>query len=636
MTHLSADERLRLDQCVREPIRTPGRIQSHGILFAVNNATSTIDIVSENASAWLGKAVSDLGSPSLEWCVTSGVHSDPVRVEVGGNNYEAIVSEVGNRVLVELEFEAGQPEFASTSVMGAIQRLGLAQDAAELRHSAAEEIRRITGFDRVMVYRFFDDGHGEVAGESADPAMESYLGLHFPASDIPQQARSLYITKLSRAIVGTADDGVPLLTSDPDAEPIDLSQSELRSVSPHHLQFMRNMGQESTLSFSLVSDGRLIGMVTCAHRTTRRLPVLLRRALEVLASQLTLQLTAIESITRLRNELDARERRAALIARAATAVDPLEPLLSESSGMLDLIPADGVILLMDGISKSIGFTPDEERSLILDVVGIEPFATDSLPATHPGLAAMMPGVGGLLVVPIGKRGVGMFFRREVTQVIEWLGDQSSDNRDDPLSPRRSFSAWSQSVSGTSLPWEHLVEEARTFGVELCETLERRDDAHLASLALIDQLTGLHNRRSLLERLERSVAEGRAGSLLFLDLDHFKTINDRHGHETGDVVLQTVAERLMAISREKDIVARLGGDEFVALCLDISADEQLALAERVVREVGRPITIADRELTITVSCGVVPLDSRPTPTALLDAADRAMYRAKEHGRNRASE
>jgi len=636
MTHLSADERLRLDQCVREPIRTPGRIQSHGILFAVNNATSTIDIVSENASAWLGKAVSDLGSPSLEWCVTSGVHSDPVRVEVGGNNYEAIVSEVGNRVLVELEFEAGHPEFASTSVMGAIQRLGLAQDAAELRHSAAEEIRRITGFDRVMVYRFFDDGHGEVAGESADPAMESYLGLHFPASDIPQQARSLYITKLSRAIVGTADDGVPLLTSDPDAEPIDLSQSELRSVSPHHLQFMRNMGQDSTLSFSLVSDGRLIGMVTCAHRTTRRLPVLLRRALEVLASQLTLQLTAIESITRLRNELDARERRAALIARAATAVDPLEPLLSESSGMLDLIPADGVILLMDGISKSIGFTPDEERSLILDVVGIEPFATDSLPATHPGLAAMMPGVGGLLVVPIGKRGVGMFFRREVTQVIEWLGDQSSDNRDDPLSPRRSFSAWSQSVSGTSLPWEHLVEEARTFGVELCETLERRDDAHLASLALIDQLTGLHNRRSLLERLERSVAEGRAGSLLFLDLDHFKTINDRHGHETGDVVLQTVAERLMAISREKDIVARLGGDEFVALCLDISADEQLALAERVVREVGRPITIADRELTITVSCGVVPLDSRPTPTALLDAADRAMYRAKEHGRNRASE
>jgi len=291
---------------------------------------------------------------------------------------------------------------------------------------------------------------------------------------------------------------------------------------------------------------------------------------------------------------------------------------------------------MDGISKSIGFTPDEERSLILDVVGIEPFATDSLPATHPGLAAMMPGVGGLLVVPIGKRGVGMFFRREVTQVIEWLGDQSPDNRDDPLSPRRSFSAWSQSVSGTSLPWEHLVEEARTFGVELCETLERRDDAHLASLALIDQLTGLHNRRSLLERLERSVAEGRAGSLLFLDLDHFKTINDRHGHETGDVVLQTVAERLMAISREKDIVARLGGDEFVALCLDISADEQLALAERVVREVGRPITIADRELTITVSCGVVPLDSRPTPTALLDAADRAMYRAKEHGRNRASE
>ncbi len=621
---------------MREPIRTPGRIQSHGILFAVSMATSTIEVVSENAAAWLGRTVSDLGSPSLEWCVTSGVHADPVRVEVDGRAYDAIVSEVGNRIVVELEFSAGDPAFATTSVMGAIQRLSLAQSAEELHQGAAEEIRRITGFDRVMVYRFFEDGHGEVAGEAADPSMESYLGLHFPASDIPLQARSLYITKLSRAIGGTTDAGLALLASDPGGDPLDLSTSELRAVSPHHLEFMRNMGQESTVSFSLVHDGRLIGMITCAHRTSRRLPVLLRRALEVLSSQLTLQITAIESITRLRRELDARERRANLIARASTAADPIAALLAGETTVLDLVPADGVILLVDGISKSAGVTPDEERSMILDAVGIEPYATDTLPTTNPGLAALMPGIAGLLVAPIGTRGVAIFFRREVTQVINWLGDQSETNRDSPLSPRRSFSAWSQSVSGTALPWEHLVDEARTFGAEFCETLERREDAHLATLALIDPLTGLHNRRSLLERLERAVAEGRNGSLLFLDLDHFKAINDRFGHESGDLVLRTVADRLRSISRDADTVARLGGDEFVALCIDVSPDEQMALADRIVREVGQPISIADRSMAVTVSCGVVPLDSRPTPTALLDAADRAMYRAKEHGRNRASE
>ena len=280
----------RLEQCVREPIRTPGRIQSHGILFAWNRVTARIDVVSENAASWLGHPIEALGSPSLEWSVTSGVHSDPVRVDAEGEAYDAIVHEVGDRVIVELERHADREDFPSTSVMSAIRSLADVESAEQLRQRAAEELRAITGFDRVMIYRFFDDGHGEVAAEAAAPDMESYLGLRFPASDIPQQARSLYITKISRTIGSTTDPGLSLLSMDVGGEPLDLSGAELRAVSPHHLEFMRNMGQESTVSFSLIHDGRLIGMVTCAHRTPRRVPVLLRRALEVLASQLTLQI----------------------------------------------------------------------------------------------------------------------------------------------------------------------------------------------------------------------------------------------------------------------------------------------------------------------------------------------------------
>jgi diguanylate cyclase (GGDEF)-like protein len=625
----------RLEQCVREPIRTPGRIQSHGILFA-SNRTGHIDVVSENAATWLGHSVAELGSPSLEWCVASGAHADPIQVEVDGEEYDAIVHEIGDRVIVELESRSSRADLRSTSVIGAIQRFGQASTAEELRQSAAEEVRTITGFDRVMVYRFFDDGHGEVAGESADAEMESYRGLHFPASDIPQQARSLYITKLSRAIAGTADPGLSLLAADPGGEPLDLSCAELRAVSPHHLEFMRNMGQESTVSFSLVHDGRLIGMITCAHRTTRRIPVLLRRALEALASQLTLQIVALESIARLRRELDARERRRVLLTPVSGAAEPLEALLSADESLLRLVSADGAIICIDGISKSVGEIPHTDRSALLDAVGIEPLATDALPTTHPGLAGLMPGVGGLLVVPVGTHGVVIFLRREVTQVIRWLGDQSDDNRDTPLSPRRSFSAWSQSVSGTALPWGVLAEEARTFGREFAEALDRRVEVRLAGLALIDPLTGLQNRRSLLDRLERAVAEGRDGCLLFLDLDRFKSINDRWGHEAGDVVLRTVATRLVSISRETDTVARLGGDEFVVLCLDVSPPLQTGVAERIVEAVGRPVALGgDTELAVTVSCGVVPLGTQQTPGALLDAADAAMYRAKNDGRNRAS-
>lgn len=628
-------ERQRLEQCVQEPIRTPGRVQSHGILFAYNRVTARIDVVSENAADWLGRTLAELESPTLEWCVTSGAHADPVRVEVGDDHFDAIAHESGDRVIVELERHSDDAEFPSTSVMGAIRRLSEAATADEIRQSAAEEVRRITGFDRVMVYRFFDDGHGEVAGEDSADDMESYRGLHFPASDIPQQARSLYITKLSRAIVSTTDTGLALLSADPAGESLDLSAAELRAVSPHHLTFMRNMGQESTVSFSLVHDGRLVGMITCAHRASRRIPVLLRRALEVLAAQLTLQLEALESIARLRRELDARERRRVLLAPIGGAFEPLDALLAGSESLLDLIPSDGAIVCIDDISKSVGLVPRGERSAILNAVGIEPFATDALPTTHPGLASLLPGIAGLLVVPVGRYGVTIFLRREVTRVIQWLGDQTDANRDDPLSPRRSFSAWSQSVSGTSLPWGPYVEEARVFGRELAETLDRRAEARLAELALIDPLTGLKNRRSLLERLETAIAGGESGCLLFIDLDLFKSVNDRYGHETGDIVLRRVADRLTAHSRDQDVVARLGGDEFVVMCLDIEPGSDAAIAQRIVDDLAEAIETPGGSINVTASCGVVALDPLRSPTVLLDAADAAMYRAKNGGRNRAS-
>ena len=307
-TRLLSDptERQRLEECVKEPIRTPGRIQSHGILLVVDTASFEIVVASENASEWLGHSVAELGSPSLEWIVASEPHGDPVRVELNGHRFDAVTHALDARVVVELEPVDDGPQLPTPSVVGAIRALGAIGDPDALRQAAAEEIKRITQFDRVMVYRFFPDGHGEVAGEAAEPDMESYRGLRFPASDIPQQARSLYVTKLSRAIVSTTDQGTPLLASDPGAAALDLGHAELRAVSPHHLEFMRNMGQASTVSFSLIGDGRLVGMITCAHRTERRMPILLRRALEVLTTQVTLQLESLESIARLRRDLSIR------------------------------------------------------------------------------------------------------------------------------------------------------------------------------------------------------------------------------------------------------------------------------------------------------------------------------------------
>ena len=379
-------------------------------------------------------------------------------------------------------------------------------------------------------------------------------------------------------IYDTEDAGLPVQSLLPAAEPIDLGVTELRAVSPHHLAFMRNMGQASTVSFALVVDDALIGMITCAHRAPRRLPVLLRRAIEVLASQLSMQLASAQSIGLLRRQLDARERRTAITAPLYGRADIADVLLRGERTVLDLVPADGAVVRLDGVVHTVGTTPPTGGvGRVLDAVLPGPFMSDALPLERPELASELPGVAGLLVVPLGgDRDCLAFLRGEVTRTVEWLGDQRPANRDDPLSPRRSFSSWSESVTGRSLPWDEHAKDAVDLSADIRIALAGRAQADLAELALRDALTGLHNRRFLDERLGDVLAgSARRIAVVFIDLDDFKQINDTHGHDAGDAVLAEVGARLSSLARSSDFVARLGGDEFVMVCMDVESGEPIA-------------------------------------------------------------
>lgn len=446
---VDADELRRLAECAKEPIRTPGLIQSHGTLLGVDPATAVVVVASEDARAWLGRPIAEAGNDALEYAARAGKAIDPVRVEWDGAPADAVVHHVNGLVLVELEPVVDGMEYVRTGVVGAIQRLAVVTSVADLRREAAVEIRAITGFDRVLIYHFHDDGHGEVVAEDRHPDMEPYLGLHFPSSDIPPQARALYLTKLSRAIASTSDPGIPLLALEGDARPLDLSSAELRSVSPYHLQYARNMGQASTVSFSIVVQGQLVGMITCAHRTERRLPVLLRRSLEVLTTQIAMQLASIGEIERLRHTVQVRERRAALLAPLYASDDIPSALLGGPRTVLDLVPADGVVVRVDGNTRFAGRVPllRAFESLLerLDGAG---FVSEALAFDRPDLAELLPGVAGLLVLPLDTAGDTLvFLRGEVAREISWLGDPGMTNRPDQLSPRTSFSAWRQSVTG---------------------------------------------------------------------------------------------------------------------------------------------------------------------------------------------
>ena len=633
------DELRRLDECAKEPIRTPGKIQSHGFLLGVDTATARVVVASQNAAEWLGRPIAETGSDAIEYAVRTGNAVDPVRVEWAGVPADAIVHRADGLAIVELEPVIDGVEYVRTGVVTAIQRISTLTSIEELRVEAAIALRQLTGFDRVMVYHFHDDGHGEVVAEDRAPDLEPYLGLHFPASDIPPQARELYLTKLCRAIASTSDPGMPLMSLGGDARSIDLSHAELRSVSPHHLEYMRNMGQGATVSFSLVEKGRLVGMITCAHPTPRRLPVLLRRSLEVLVTQIAMQISSIGEIERLRHTVEVREQRAALLAPLYISDDVASALLSGRRTVLDLVPADGVVVQIDGKARVAGRVPPSSAvTRLLEALGGGSFVSECLEQDRPELAELLPGVAGLLVVPLETEGDALvFFRGEVAREIGWLGDPNASNRVDQLSPRTSFAAWRRSVRGRSAAWGDVVSEARGLADDLGVALQRRAESRLAELAMRDALTGLHNRRYLVERLATPEPVGPNGkALLFLDLDDFKRVNDEHGHEVGDAVILEVARRLLAHSRSQDVVVRLGGDEFIVICDGVAGADVHGLAGRIVDAVAAPIAVGSTRVTVTASCGIVVAHPGESRAGLLEAADAAMYRAKHAGRNRVAD
>ncbi|CAN5345589.1 hypothetical protein BH11ACT2_BH11ACT2_02510 [soil metagenome] len=652
---LPPGELQRLAECVLEPIRVPGAVQPHGVLLVVTESTLRITHVSDNvaqvigadAIALFGRQLSDLlgedATAAVLGIVAPGSDTaNPVVARVAEREVDLIVHRLGDSLVVELEpVDAAYVE-RNVALRDAFRHISRATTPRGLWALAAQEFSRITGFDRVMVYRFHADEHGEVVAEVAAEGMEPYLGLHYPASDVPAQARALYLTKLSRMIASSIPVSATILADTNAGSPheLDLSGAELRAVSPHHLEFMRNMGQASTFSLSIVVNGRLAGMITCAHRTPKRIPYRTREALELLANQVALQQSAMVEIDRLERRHSQREVGAALLAQTTVTLDLPTALLDGPVTLLDLVPADGVVVSFDGCLTSRGSVPPAGAiaafaEWVENTTGSLGFQSNALPLDHPVAAELLSPVAGVLVAPFGREGEYVaWFRGELTRTVDWLGDMSLQNRETTLSPRSSFSSWSEEVTGTSAEWDAAEAAALDLCRDLDSVLLRRAESALAELAMLDSLTGLANRRVVMDRLGQLVERSPGGlelALLFIDLDGFKAINDTHGHRAGDEALLLVARRLGEVSREGDIVARLGGDEFVLVCENTSSEQAALIGQRVLDA----LAIPDPALPwpVGASIGIAMAGDETDASHLLSAADAAMYRAKLAGRNR---
>jgi diguanylate cyclase (GGDEF)-like protein len=724
--------------CDLEPIHLSGAVQPYGFLLAVDSVSHDVVAASANAAqrlgldadGLLGRELCDVLGPDvadalLTTAPTANPHEAlslrvciPTRANglivlpaggpagaVAGPDAEAggqpgtrttptydIVWHTRDGVLL-LEFEpsdAFQTDTYYLQQRNATRLLSSIDDVETICQVAAQEVRNLTGYDRVMVYRFDADAHGCVIAEARHEQSQPFLGLHYPAGDIPRQARALYLRNWIRVIGDVDYEPVPIVAVADrlPGDQLDLSMSVLRSVSPTHLQYLRNMGVRATMTISLIVDNQLWGMIACHHDSRKQLTHLERLACEGLGQLISVRIRATQALEEHTRATTLGRLASEVVAAMAAGENPATGAAAARVPLLAMVGADAAVVQVDGQRCVVGPVPDEhtldlvvDRLAVLAGGGPNPFSTDALPdllrgrrPSEPGdaasttteagdaastmteasdLDALAAVASGAMLLPLPGHDVGfvLWLRTEQARTVRWAGrpqpkPEGASGSDEPLplSPRASFAEWREHVRYRSMPWrEAEIAAATELAQAMPEVFLHRSQNRLFRFALHDPLTGLPNRLLLQDRLDgllRQAAEdGRLPmadaqlAVLFIDLDGFKIVNDTLGHAAGDELLTLVAHRLGSVIRPQDMVARMSGDEFVVLVPGVDEAEATLVGQRLVEVCRRPFLLAgEQNRSVTASIGLTMITSGTEPGEALRQADAALYHAKRAGRD----
>ncbi len=482
-----------ISACEREPIHIPGSIQPHGVLLALSRTEMRAVHASANLASVLGLSAGDaLGRPlaaispqltaALEGELEGSGLDDRARylrtvtlaTPDGDRSFDAVVHASGDLLVLELEEvspgESGSLDTLYPTMRGFVEQLQTASTVEGLCRVVAEDIRRITGFDRVLVYRFDEHWNGTVIAEDRNDRLPSYFDLRFPASDIPAQARELYRRNRLRIIPDADYTPVPVepVLHPASGQPLDMSYSVLRSVSPVHLEYMRNMGTMASMSISILREGALWGLISCHNRDARRVPLRVRNACDFITQIFSLQLAARERAAEAEELMRLGSVRSQLLGFMAEEERFILGLVRHPAQLLDIADAQGAAIISGEHSWLLGETPQEgEVRRLFEWLSAnhreDVFATDALPSLIPEAQGYSDRASGLLAISISKVNPSyvLWFRPEVVHTVKWGGDpqkpvqQGSATSDAParLHPRKSFEIWKETVRGRSLPWK---------------------------------------------------------------------------------------------------------------------------------------------------------------------------------------
>ena len=561
-----------LTNCDREPIHVLGNIQPFGFLLAAG-MDWMVARASANAAAMLGVDADTLiGAPLTTLFSEKALHAIRNRITLlrgpdaverlfnlplaeGGAPFDVAVHFAGTEVVIEAELAQEAEMEASAMVRAMLARLGQTETMAAFLREGARQVRALTGFDRVMVYRFDDQGAGEVVAESVRAGVDSFLGLHYPASDIPAQARKLYLRNIFRVIADVNAVPVPILPAlDAQGRALDQSLSVLRAVSPIHIEYLQNMGVAASLSISIILEGRLWGLFACHHYEPRLPSFAYRTAAELFGQIFSLMLESRER--RESADYETRSRGIADRLMAAVAQDPA--LLANPSWIgemvFDMIPADGVGVSLGGAVALSGLTPTHEQfarivTFLRDKAGSDVFATSSIQAVLPDAADHAGRVAGLIAVPVSRspRDYAVLFRGEQLRKVAWAGNPEKPVELGPhgarLTPRKSFELWSELVKDHAVAFTaaelRVAESLRTGMADVLARLSEvaeaeRARAHERQELLIAELN--HRVRNILALIRALMTQSR-----------------QSGVDSAEAFIATLDDRIQALARAHNLV-----------------------------------------------------------------------------------
>lgn len=509
-----------LEECAKEPIHIPGSIQPYGMLFVVDEAEMRIEQLSNNMETWLGRAADDLlGEPisdviGAENCET--IHHiiqerslQPIQstvIEVKEQLFDVVAHRYNSSIVIELEIvddiKAQSRDYFYDELREFAVGMRDTRSPEELYQYITNSIQKITNFDRVKLYKFDEDWNGEVIAESKKEYMPSYKGLRFPASDIPEQARKLYMQNFIRQITDINDAPVPLIPQNHPGSgaPLDMTYSVLRSVSPVHIQYLENMKVMASMSITVIQDGRFWGLIACHHNSPYHVPYRIRICSEIMGHIFSSQLSTMEKFVDSRDS----EKRKLLLERLSASLGQqfrLEDLISSKVDIsLGAMKADGIAIVKGSMVAGHGHHPEADQinnlaEWLFARESTEIFHTHEAEKALKGVPELAGLQGGFLACPISRlnKEFIIWFRKCIKEEVSWAGKPEKSVEETRagfrLTPRASFSIWKDTVRNRSKAWSKDDITTATSIVNIVLESERHQAEH-ASIAKSEFLANM--------------------------------------------------------------------------------------------------------------------------------------------------